>query len=1136
MSQQINKDKSLALKTAWQRYAEFDASALAASKRHLSLRGWVIVLAVIATLLAILTQLYGEAETPIGQALKIALILVPIVSSVLLAFANKFQQGERWLVFRTGAEEIKKEIYLYRTLLQQQEERDQWLNERVAAIQRQVFEGVGGDLILKPYIGSIPPYSSPDDESSDPSFTDLLANEYIRYRLDNQLDYHSTKIVDLQANRTRLQIAIFIFGGLGTFLAALGGNFSVWVALTTSIAAAFTAWLELRRLDSTINNYSQLILELKIIRDHWLSLTPQEQIGDEFFKMVTTTEKVLWSQHNQYISEMRQAVAELKGKEGGDLVTKAMNTPAPPAIDAALLEQAQKALAFAAKTLPKVGVSEEIISVVETVAEGIGGVITPKEAAGTDSATDKPATTEGAVEVAGKTEKVVAAESKPAEVVVEAVPSAKVQSPVLVQAQTPGNGASPQPKSKKGLPHAFVVMPFGRKQGPDGRWIDFNAIFQDLIKPALEEAGFEPFRADEESVSGDILTDMFQELLLADLVIADLSIDNANVFYELGVRHAMRKRGLIHIQSGRAYLPFDIFNVRTLPYRIDKNGRPDPEYIEKDKQAIIKIAHETWASSQDRIHSPIFNLLDGLEEPDRKSLRTPLATGYWREYKEWEERVTIAQRQKRIGDVLLLTEEVSNPLIKEEAIAEAGRALKSLGRHELALQQYRQGLKLNPRNSEFRREEAFHMARLRRYDEAIVKLERLLQDEPANIEAISYLGRIYKEMWADEWINIKDEQERQKKAFNTSYWLKRAIDTYLSGYRLDQNHYYSGINALTLSMLLDNLAQHVAGDDDPEIEAMRQQMSALKGAVQFNLESQAQKNSGNFWVFLSLGDLAVCTAEDPKAVTRAYQKALTLAGQNRFALKSTLAQLELLQSMGFRPEYVSAGVAVLREEMTKLEQEVQAAKVGPQTRDVFLFSGHMIDEPNRPVPRFPAAMEEEARERIERALDKLKADANDMAITPGAACGGDILFIEACLQRNMRVEVLLPFAEAKFIEESVSFAGGDWVERFYNIRNHPNVTFQFQQDRVGPLPEGDSPYERNNRWALYSALIHGIDRVRFIALWNGKGGDGPGGTGHMMKEVRRLGGITEHLDTTKFDYWQAQGKVGEVLDILARDQ
>jgi len=136
--------------------------------------------------------------------------------------------------------------------------------------------------------------------------------------------------------------------------------------------------------------------------------------------------------------------------------------------------------------------------------------------------------------------------------------------------------------SRVSRPHAFVVMPFGKKEGFDGTVIDFNAIYQQLIKPALEEAGFDPFRADEETTTGDILTDMFQELLLADLAICDLSIDNANVFYELGIRHAFRKRGIVHIQSGRAYMPFDIFNVRTIPYHTTEAGLPDPEFLEKD--------------------------------------------------------------------------------------------------------------------------------------------------------------------------------------------------------------------------------------------------------------------------------------------------------------------------------------------------------------------------------------------------------------------------------------------------------------------------------------------------------------------------------------------------------------------------
>ena len=315
-------------------------------------------------------------------------------------------------------------------------------------------------------------------------------------------------------------------------------------------------------------------------------------------------------------------------------------------------------------------------------------------------------------------------------------------------------------------PHAFVIMPFGKKKGGDGSLFDFNAIYTQLIKPTLIMAGFEPFRADEETTSGDILTDMFQELLLADLCIVDMSIDNANVFYELGIRHAFRKRGIVHIQAGRAYMPFDIFNVRTIPYHVTPEGIPDPDFLEKDKAAISRVTRDTWASDADAIHSPVFNILTGLAEPERTSLRTPLATGFWREYNEWNERVTVAQRQRRIGDILLLTEEIKNPLIKEEAIGQAGRALTNMNCYELALNQYRKGLEVNSRNVNFRREEALLLNRIGRVDEAIVKVENLLTTTPNDSEAIAILGRIYKEMWVESWKWVQQKEKRLKTAFD----------------------------------------------------------------------------------------------------------------------------------------------------------------------------------------------------------------------------------------------------------------------------------------------------------------------------------------------------------------------------------
>ena len=111
-----------------------------------------------------------------------------------------------------------------------------------------------------------------------------------------------------------------------------------------------------------------------------------------------------------------------------------------------------------------------------------------------------------------------------------------------------------------------------------------------------------------------------------------------------------------------------------------------------------------------------------------------------------------------------------------------------------------------------------------------------------------------------------------------------------------------------------------------------------------------------------------------------------------------------------------------------------------------------------------------------------------------------------------------------------------WVERFYNLRNNELVNIRFQLGHVGKSKEDDDPYLRNNRWALYSSLLQGIDRVRLLALWDGKTAstDLDGFlVSHMVEEMRRLGGYVEQINTTKFDYWQAVGKVRAALDKLA---
>jgi hypothetical protein len=179
-------------------------------------------------------------------------------------------------------------------------------------------------------------------------------------------------------------------------------------------------------------------------------------------------------------------------------------------------------------------------------------------------------------------------------------------------------------------------------------------------------------------------------------------------------------------------------------------------------------------------------------------------------------------------------------------------------------------------------------------------------------------------------------------------------------------------------------------------------------------------------------------------------------------------------------------------------------------RKVLLFSGHMIDAPGREKPRFPADKEPIAADAIAQTLVRLEAGADDLAICSGA-CGGDLLFAEACLMRGLSLELYIPFHEPEFLAKSVDFADATWRTRFLAAKSH--ATLHVMPDDGSPAKE--DPYERNNLWMLEAAARFGNEKVDFICLWNGQGGDGPGGTQHLMKEVRRKAGRSHWLNTSQ---------------------
>jgi hypothetical protein len=171
-------------------------------------------------------------------------------------------------------------------------------------------------------------------------------------------------------------------------------------------------------------------------------------------------------------------------------------------------------------------------------------------------------------------------------------------------------------------------------------------------------------------------------------------------------------------------------------------------------------------------------------------------------------------------------------------------------------------------------------------------------------------------------------------------------------------------------------------------------------------------------------------------------------------------------------------------------------------RKVLLFSGHMIDSPNRKESRFPADKEPIAAEAIGDLLDQIAVERGDLAIC-GGACGGDLLFAEAALARGLSIAIYLPFEEDRFLAESVDFADADWRSRYFAAKSQ--AAFHIASEELGPLKADGKSFRTQQ--CVDAAGGHGVRRRkgRFHLPVERIGGDGPGGTQHLMQEVQKNG-------------------------------
>ena len=318
-------------------------------------------------------------------------------------------------------------------------------------------------------------------------------------------------------------------------------------------------------------------------------------------------------------------------------------------------------------------------------------------------------------------------------------------------------------------PTCFVIMGFGKKTdyGEMTRTLDLDATYRAIIKPAVQAANVRCIRADEVSKSGVIDKTMYEHLLQADLVIADISTANANALYELGVRHALRPRSTIVIKEVDGKFHFDLNHVATLQYKHlgEDIGWTEAETKRQELQNLIKAV-----LAQRDTDSPVYTFLP-LTEPTlrgtparEEALAPAVATGNFAALLEAARRAASESRHEDAARQFAAVYEI------QKLATQPG----SGGSDPFVVQQWAL---------------ATYKSKMPSLREALDGAWRIIQelapDTSTDPETLGIAGAIQKRLWEA----TQDPQH-----------LERALELYGRGFEVKQD-YYNGENyALCLDM------------------------------------------------------------------------------------------------------------------------------------------------------------------------------------------------------------------------------------------------------------------------------------------------------------------------------------------------
>lgn len=391
----------------------------------------------------------------------------------------------------------------------------------------------------------------------------------------------------------------------------------------------------------------------------------------------------------------------------------------------------------------------------------------------------------------------------------------------------------------------FVIMGYGVKVDyRTGRELDLDKTYHNIIKPVVEELGFTCIRADEIRHSGIIDVPMYQWLISADVVIADLSAYNPNAFYELGVRHALRPHTTIAISESRLEPPFDVNHTVIRPYEHlgkDIGYTETMRFRQELKDSISAII------DLPQVDSPVYTYLKDLDPPKYLApSEVPAVSGK-------DTLSSIIGRAKSALDASDFRGAIT--------LFELAREVDSGSDYIL------QQLVLATYKSKY----PTHVDSLKR---ALKLLEELTPEETTDTETLGLTGAIYKRLW----------EETGDLGF-----LSEAIRFCEKGFRI-KSDYYNGIN---FAFLLNVRAKLSDGDEATadRVLAKRTRQQVVEICHEL-MKDQFDERGDKYWVAATLEEAYFGLGD-----TENYEKSKVLslsfveAGWERTSTEEQIAKL-----------------------------------------------------------------------------------------------------------------------------------------------------------------------------------------------------------------------------------------------------